>query len=58
MKLKVRYSVTFECILETSGDITEEDLHDAIPDIDIPEGGMDRSVYVPDSFEVLSTEEV
>lgn len=62
---KVRYTVNYDCTVlvpeETDEDenLYSEDylLEDLISDIDIPEGGVNDSRYVKDSFNVISTEE-
>ena len=63
---KVKYVVEYECVVMLPEE-TEEDenlygedflLEDRLTDIDIPEGGMNDSSYVNDSFEIISTEEV
>ena len=52
-KYRVVYRVTFECdvVLEPG-----DDWHDALSNIDIPEGGRNNSVYCEDSFEVTHEE--
>ena len=63
---KVRYTVSYDCTVlvpeETGEDenLYSEDylLEDLTSDIDIPEGGVNDSRYVKDSFNVISTEEV
>ena len=63
---KVRYTVSYDCTVlvpeETDEDenLYSEDylLEDLTSDIDIPEGGVNDSRYVKDSFNVISTEEV
>jgi len=63
---KVKYVVEYECVVMIPEE-TEEDenlygedflLEDSLTDIDIPEGGMNDSSYIKDSFEIISTEEV
>lgn len=62
---KVRYTVSYDCTVlvpeETDEDenLYSEDylLEDLISDIDIPEGGVNDSRYVKDSFNIISTEE-
>ena len=63
---KVKYTVEYECVVMLPEE-TEEDenlygedflLEDRLTDIDIPEGGVNDSSYVADSFEIISTEEV
>ena len=62
---KVRYTVNYDCTVlvpeETGEDenLYSEDylLEDLTSDIDIPEGGVNDSRYVKDSFNVISTEE-
>lgn len=63
---KVKYVVEYECVVMLPEE-TEEDenlygedflLEDRLTDIDIPEGGMNDSSYVNDSFEIIFTEEV
>lgn len=63
---KVKYAVEYECVVMLPEE-TEEDenlygedflLEDSLTDIDIPEGGMNDSSYIKDSFEIISTEEV
>ena len=63
---KVRYTVSYDCTVlvpeETGEDenLYSEDylLEDLTSDIDIPEGGVNDSRYVKDSFNVISTEVV
>ena len=63
---KVKYTVEYECSVMLPEE-TEEDenlygedflLEDRLTDIDIPEGGINDSRYLTDSFEITSTEEV
>ncbi len=49
-KFTVQYQVTFECEIEVD-DVAN--LDDIISDIDIPEGGKNNSVYVPESIEIF-----
>lgn len=53
MKMKVKFTVSYETVIEIDD---QEDLEDAISDIDIPEG--ENVKYVEDSFEVESQEEI
>ena len=63
---KVKYAVEYECVVMIPKE-TEEDenlygedflLEDRLTDIDIPQGGINDSRYLADSFEITSTEEV
>ena len=63
---KVKYAVEYECVVMIPEE-TEEDenlygedflLEDRLTDIDIPQGGINDSRYLADSFEITSTEEV
>lgn len=69
MQIRVRYSVTYECVLDDSNtepNEIEESIKyqdwkkdydvtgDILSDIDIPEGGNHNSSYVSETFEVLS----
>ena len=63
---KVKYAVEYECVVMLPEE-TEEDenlygedflLEDRLTDIDIPQGGINDSRYLADSFEITSTEEV
>ena len=54
-KIKIEYKVTFK------GTVTLEDgeeLSDVIANMDIPEGGVNNSVYQQDSFELIKKTEV
>lgn len=58
-KFKVVYQVTYECeVTLPEGCDDEGSFQDAISDIDIPEGGSNRSEYCEGSFEILDTHEV
>lgn len=56
MRYRVTYSVTYTCDVEVdrlpSQRARDEELEDAISDIDIPEGGKNNSVYKANTFEV------
>lgn len=51
-KVKVRYSATFETVLELPIHASKDDCEDAISNIDIPENNKNQ--YVPDSFKTLA----
>ena len=61
---KVRYTVRYDCTVLVPEDTDEDEnlysedylLEDLTSDIDIPEGGVNDSRYVKDSFNVISTE--
>ena len=58
----VTYRVEYTCKVksEASNDIIEDlqNFEDAVSDIDIPEGGRNKSKYRAKSFEVVGVEEV
>ena len=47
---RVIYTVTFECDIYIGDD---EDEQDAISNIDIPEGGINDSVYCENTFDII-----
>lgn len=49
-KARVVYTVTYECDIYISDDEPEQD---AISNIDIPEGGVNNSVYCENTFDVI-----
>lgn len=63
MKLRVRYTATFEAVIDVGehwiGETPLEDqFADEISDIEIPEGGANNSVYQSETFDVESVEVV
>jgi hypothetical protein len=50
VKVRVSYTVSYIAEVEVDGLC---DLQDAISDIDIPEGGINKSRYISDSFEPM-----
>jgi hypothetical protein len=63
---KVKYAIEYECVVMIPEETEEDDnlygedflLEDRLTDIDIPQGGINDSRYLADSFEVTSTEEI
>lgn len=53
-KYRVVYQVKFECDVVLDAD---DHWQDKLSDIDIPEGGQNRSVYCEDSFEIVMYDE-
>jgi len=54
MKIRVRYTATFEAEFDVDDNETNENIHEAAGDVDIPEGGAENSEYVSDTFEIES----
>lgn len=50
-KRRVVFTATFECEIEF--DPETEDEQDAISNIDIPEGGINTSIYCENSFDII-----
>jgi len=48
-KITVQFEARFQATLEVPDDATEEDIQDAVADIDIPEN--DECKYVADTFD-------
>lgn len=58
---EVYYRVQYKCRIDIDapkGVIDREGLTAAISDIEIPSGGYERSEYVDNSFEVVSTRKI
>ena len=55
-KLTVEFEARFKATIEVDDEATEEEIHDAVCDIDIPENNQCK--YVSDSFEPDEPEEV
>lgn len=54
-RFEVKFTATYKVTIEV-GD--EDDIEDAIADIDIPEGGLDSAVYQEGTFVVRQVEKI
>jgi len=55
-KYEVEFTATYKVTIVVDDD--EDDIEDAIADIDIPEGGLDSAVYQKDTFVVRQVEKI
>ena len=54
-ELTVEFTARFKAIIQVEDDASDEDIHDAICDVDVPEN--DQCKYIPDTFEPNDPEE-
>ena len=51
-KVTVVYTASFAAEIEVPADATNSDILEAAGDVDIPEGGKNKSEYQTDSFDI------